>query len=161
ALQQVAKPIPVDAGKLQARAVAQEQIAFAVRRRPQRLDEGDVDDRAAMHSRELTWIEPFLELLERASHQVAAAAAVHLYVVILRLDPVDLRDWHDAHAIPRRDRDPLEVPRCGPRSVAAIAGRRLRDCDSPVGAYRRLRASKGASKSLVVEWLQHVVDRGG
>src|SRR5439155_18780206 len=105
-------------------------------------------------------VEQLLELLERASQEVTAPAGVHLDVIILRLDPIDLRDGHDAHAVAGRNGDALEVPGLRWRRTA-LAGLTLRERDGSIRPHCRLRAAEGPGEALVVEGLEHIIDGSG
>src|SRR5229473_643845 len=59
--------------------------------------------RRAMDACEPARIEPLLQLLEGTAQEVAAACAVHLDVVVLRLDPIDLLDGDHPDALPIGD----------------------------------------------------------
>src|SRR6266478_8683217 len=108
--EQLGEAVAIHPRQLELRSVAQDQVALAVGGWPQRLDPGHVDDGGAVHAGEAAGIEPLLELLERPAQEVAAPAAVHLGVVVLRLDPVDFLDGHYPDALAVGDGDALQVP---------------------------------------------------
>src|SRR5579885_1277031 len=124
--------------------------------RRHRGDEIQIDDVRAMHPEKSLGVETRLELVHAEVDEIAPAARVDGDVIVIRLEPLDLRDVDrdDAPTIARED------------ATNRTAGRKMIDClagTPPDGlvvaiAHRAPNAFERGVQSVAAERLEQIVD---